>query len=87
VDFKGELKLGLGRYCCPLTVADQASRFLHFCEARESTREVFASAERIEPGHPSRTAVTSGMHLSLKKEATRPPGMNSPHREAASKNS
>ena len=27
-DFKGEFKLGDGRYCYPLTVTDHASRFL-----------------------------------------------------------
>lgn len=36
-DFKGEFKLGDGRYCYPLTVTDQASRFLLCCEAFEST--------------------------------------------------
>jgi transposase InsO family protein len=38
-DFKGEFKLGNGRYCYPLTVTDQASRMLLVCEALESTRE------------------------------------------------
>ena len=38
-DYKGEFKLGNGRYCYPLTVSDQASRFLLLCEALESTRE------------------------------------------------
>ena len=32
-DFKGEFKLGNGRYCYPLTVTDHASRFLLMCEA------------------------------------------------------
>lgn len=41
-DFKGEFKLGNGRYCYPLTVTDQASRFLLMCEALESTREELA---------------------------------------------
>jgi transposase InsO family protein len=39
-DFKGEFKLGNGRYCYPLTVSDQASRFILACEALESTREM-----------------------------------------------
>ncbi len=30
-DFKGEFKLGNGRYCYPLTVTDQASRMLLAC--------------------------------------------------------
>ena len=38
-DFKGEFRLGNGRYCYPLTVTDHASRFLLMCEALESTRE------------------------------------------------
>ena len=38
-DFKGEFKLGNGRYCYPLTVTDHASRFMLLCEALESTRE------------------------------------------------
>lgn len=37
VDFKGEFKLGNGRYCYPLTVTDHASRYLLMCEALEST--------------------------------------------------
>ena len=121
-DFKGELKLGDGRYCYPLTVTDQASRFLLACEAFESTREQgvfeafrrlfaerglpdairsdnglpFASPnglynlsklsvwwlrlgialERIKPGHPQQNGRHERMHLTLKKEATRPPGRN-----------
>ncbi len=38
-DFKGEFKLGDGRWCYPLTVTDHASRVLLLCEAMESTRE------------------------------------------------
>jgi transposase InsO family protein len=56
-DFKGEFKLGNGRYCYPLTVTDHASRFLLLCEALESTREDLAItgfeqlfAERGLPG-------------------------------------
>ena len=41
-DFKGEFKLGNGRYCYPLTVTDQASRFLLMCEALETIREEIA---------------------------------------------
>ncbi len=121
-DFKGEFKLGNGRYCYPLTVSDQASRYLLLCEALESTREIpvieafqrlfrdrglpgairsdnglpFASPnglynlsrlsvwwlrlgiaiERIKPGHPQQNGRHERMHLTLKKEATRPPGAN-----------
>jgi transposase InsO family protein len=39
VDFKGEFKLGNGRYCYPLTVTDHASRYLLLCEAMEATKE------------------------------------------------
>ncbi len=127
-DFKGEFKLGNGRYCYPLTVTDQASRFLLLCEALESTREdtavtaferLFAdhglptairsdngvpfaspnalfnlsklsvwwlrlgiSIERIKPGHPQQNGRHERMHLTLKNEATRPPGMNSLQQQA-----
>jgi transposase InsO family protein len=122
-DFKGEFRLGNGRYCYPLTVTDQASRYLLLCEALESTREApvieafqelfrerglpvairsdnglpFASPnglynlsrlsvwwlrlgiaiERIKPGKPQQNGRHERMHLTLKQEATRPPGMNS----------
>ena len=122
-DFKGQFRLGDGRYCYPLTVTDQASRFLLLCEALDSTREdpaitaferllcerglplairsdngvPFASPnalfnlsklsvwwlrlgiaiERIKPGHPQQNGRHERMHLTLKKEATRPPGFNS----------
>jgi len=127
-DFKGEFKLGNGRYCYPLTVTDHASRFLLMCEALESVREVtaftaferlfqerglpgairsdngvpFASPnglynlsklsawwlrlgiaiERIKPGHPQQNGRHERMHLTLKKEATRPPGLNSLQQQA-----
>jgi transposase InsO family protein len=42
-DFKGEFTLGNGRYCYPLTVSDQASRYLLACEALESTKEAPSS--------------------------------------------
>lgn len=38
-DFKGEFKLGNRQYCYPLTVTDQASRYVLACEALESTKE------------------------------------------------
>ncbi len=121
-DFKGEFRLGNGRYCYPLTVSDHASRFLLLCEALDSTREdpamqaferlfrerglpqairsdngvPFASPnalfnlsklsvwwlrlginiERIKPGRPQQNGRHERMHLTLKKETTRPPGMN-----------
>jgi transposase InsO family protein len=37
-DFKGQFKLGNGRYCYPLTITDQHSRFLVSCEALEGVR-------------------------------------------------
>ena len=116
----GHLPLGNGRYCYPLTVTDQATRYLLACEAFESTREQgvieafrrlfaehglpqairsdnglpFASPnglynlsklsvfwlrlgiaiERIKPGHPQQNGRHERMHLTLKKETTRPPG-------------
>jgi len=127
-DFKGEFKLGDGRYCYPLTVTDHASRFLLLCEALESTREdpaitafeqlfrerglptairsdngvpfaspnglfnlsklsvwrlrLGVSIERIKPGRPQQNGRHERMHLTLKKEATRPPGMNSLQQQA-----
>ena len=41
-DFKGEFKLGNREYCYPLTVTDQASRFILLCEALQSTKEAGA---------------------------------------------
>jgi transposase InsO family protein len=41
-DFKGEFRLGNGEYCYPLTVTDQASRFILMCEALQSTKEAGA---------------------------------------------
>ena len=127
-DYKGEFKLGNGRYCYPLTVTDHASRMLLMCEAHESTREAnalsafqrlfderglpeairtdngppFASPnglynlsrlsvwwlrlgiaiERIRPGHPQQNGRHERMHLTLKKETTRPPGTNSLQQQA-----
>ena len=121
-DFKGEFKLGNGRYCYPLTVTDHASRYLLMCEALESVREApaitafellfrerglprairsdngvpFASPnglynlsrmavwwlrlgieiERIKPGRPQQNGRHERMHLTLKREATRPAGAN-----------
>jgi len=49
-DFKGEFKLGNGRYCYPLTVTDHASRFLLLCEALDSTREDTAFTAPMSPG-------------------------------------
>jgi transposase InsO family protein len=121
-DFKGEFRLGDGCYCYPLTVTDQASRYLLACEALEGTKEQpvietfvrlfrehglptairsdnglpFASPnglynlsklsvfwlrlgiaiERIKPGCPQQNGRHERMHLTLKQETTRPPGMN-----------
>ena len=127
-DFKGEFKLGNGNYCYPLTVTDQASRFILLCEALDSTKQAgaieafhqlfaerglpeairsdngppFASPnglynlsklavwwlrlgiaiERIQPGQPQQNGRHERMHLTLKKETTRPPGMNSLQQQA-----
>lgn len=37
IDYKGQFKLGNGRYCYPFTVTDHFSRFLAGCEALENT--------------------------------------------------
>ncbi len=38
IDFKGQFKLGNGKYCYPLTVMDHHSRFLIGCEGLAGTR-------------------------------------------------
>ena len=38
--------------------------------------------ERIKPGHPQQNGRHERMHLTLKKEATRPPGLNSLQQQA-----
>lgn len=121
-DYKGQFMLGNKQYCYPLTITDQASRFLLACEALESTKEQFAftvfesvfrqyglphairtdngvpfaspnalfnlsklsvwwlrlgiEIERIQPGNPQQNGRHERMHLTLKKEATRPAGQN-----------
>jgi transposase InsO family protein len=64
-DYKGEFLLGNGHYCYPLTVTDQASRFLLCCEALSSTREDFAFAafERLfqERGLPAAIRSDNGV--------------------------
>ncbi len=64
-DFKGEFRLGNGRYCYPLTVTDNASRFLLLCEALESTREdpVVTAFERLflERGLPDAIRTDNGL--------------------------
>jgi Integrase core domain len=40
------------------------------------------SIERIKPGHPQQNGRHERMHLTLKKEATRPPGINSLQQQA-----
>ena len=47
VDFKGEFKLGDGRYCYPLTITDHASSHVLTCEALESVREEKAFISRF----------------------------------------
>ncbi len=41
-DFKGEFRTGNGRYCYPLTIADQHTRFLLTCHGLLSTQTVTA---------------------------------------------
>jgi transposase InsO family protein len=40
------------------------------------------AVERIKPGHPQQNGRHERMHLTLKKEATRPPGMNTLQQQA-----
>ena len=64
-DFKGEFKLGDGRYCYPLTVTDHAARLLLMCEAHESTREipVISAFERLftQRGLPAANRADNGL--------------------------
>lgn len=41
-DYKGEFMLGNRQYCYPLTITDQASRYLLACEGLETTKEQYA---------------------------------------------
>jgi putative transposase len=121
-DFKGQFRLGNRKYCYPLTITDQRSRYLLACEGLESTKEVTAfevfertfkefglpaairtdngipfasphalfglsrlslwwlrlgiSIERIKPGCPQQNGRHERMHLTLKKEATKPASYN-----------
>ncbi len=121
-DYKGQFKLGNKKYCYPLTITDQRSRYLLACESLESVKEVGAfpifervfkefglpatirtdngvpfsspqalfglsrlsvwwlrlgiGIERIKPGHPQQNGRHERMHLTLKKEATKPPSYN-----------
>jgi putative transposase len=64
VDFKGQFKLGDGRYCYPLTVQDAYSRYLLACEGLEGpllqpTQLVFRRLFR-EYGLPSRIRSDNG---------------------------
>ena len=121
-DYKGQFMLGNKKYCYPLTITDQRSRFLFACEGLESVKEVGAfpvfeqtfkefglpaairtdngvpfsspqalfglsrlsiwwlrlgiTIERIKPGHPEQNGRHERMHLTLKKEATKPASYN-----------
>jgi transposase InsO family protein len=64
-DFKGEFRLGNGRYCYPLTVTDQALRYVLACEAHDSTREdpVIEAFQRLfaERGLPRAMRTDNGL--------------------------
>lgn len=64
-DFKGEFKLGNGQYCYPLTVTDQAARFILMCEALETTREDTATTAFLrlfeERGLPKAIRTDNGL--------------------------
>jgi putative transposase len=121
-DYKGEFMLADKRYCYPLTITDQASRYLLSCDALSSTQERYAftvfervfkdfglprairtdngvpfaspnsmfglsklsvwwlrlgiDIERIKPGRPQQNGRHERMHLTLKKEATKPAAKN-----------
>ena len=49
IDFKGQFRVGDGRYCYPLTVTDAATRYILACEAFESIdgKEVRSVLEQV----------------------------------------
>jgi transposase InsO family protein len=61
LDFKGQFRLGNGRYCYPLTVTDNFSRMLLGCFALEGTRgqEVRQCLEEVFSAHGLPTAMRS----------------------------
>jgi transposase InsO family protein len=64
-DFKGQFKLGNGRWCYPLTVMDHASRYLLGCQGLDGTRFAATRAvfERLfrEYGLPERIRTDNGV--------------------------
>jgi len=64
-DYKGEFMLADKRYCYPLTITDQESRFLIACEALSSTKEAYAFSvfERVfkEFGLPAAIRTDNGV--------------------------
>ena len=64
VDFKGQFRLGNGRYCYPLTVQDAYSRYLLACDGLEGpllqpTQQVFQRLFRTY-GPPERIRSDNG---------------------------
>ena len=64
-DYEGEFMLADRRYCYPLTITDQASRYLFAVEALESTKEInaFTVFERVfkENGLPKAIRTDNGV--------------------------
>ncbi|BCB25985.1 transposase [Sulfurimicrobium lacus] len=64
-DFKGQFKMGNGRWCYPLTVMDHASRYLLGCQGLDGTRFVESQAvfKRLfqEYGLPNRMRTDNGV--------------------------
>ncbi len=64
-DYKGEFMLADKRYCYPLTITDQASRYLFAVEALDSTKEInaFTVFERVfrENGLPTAIRTDNGV--------------------------
>jgi transposase InsO family protein len=67
-DFKGQFRMGNQKYCYPLTITDQYSRYILACEGLESVREVGAieSFKRvfIEHGIPDAIRTDNGVPFS-----------------------
>lgn len=73
VDFKGQFKLGNGKWCYPLTVMDDYSRLLIACDCQKSvkTTETKRNFEKIfrEYGLPQRIRSDNGVPFASKATA------------------
>ncbi len=62
IDYKGQFRLGNGKYCYPLTITDQFARFVHGCEGFDAIRSSDARAVLEE------TFDTYGLPLAMRSD-------------------